>query len=50
MFSEFSTKHAGNSSVTFVTFKRFSVLLRKLTTKVITDSLFACVWLGLPFE
>ena len=45
MLSEFPTKHAGNSPVTFVTVKRFAVLLRKLTIEVINDSFnFFCLW------
>jgi len=45
MLSEFPIKHAGNSPVTFVTVKRFAVLLRKLPIEEITDS-FNSHWPG----
>ena len=38
MSSEFPTKHASNSSVTFFTVTRLADLLRKLTIEEITDS------------
>ena len=38
MLSEFPTKHASNSPVTFVTLKRFAVLLLKLTNDALTAS------------
>ena len=34
MLSEFPTKHASNSPVTFAAFKRFAVLSRKLTNEL----------------
>ena len=38
MLSEFPTKHAGNSPVTFFTVKRSALLLRNLPIEEITDS------------
>ena len=44
MLSEFPTKHASNSPVTFVTLKRFAVLLLKLTNDALTAS--TICWTG----